>query len=164
DAEAGLAVKLLPESLTFPSCYLQGGPRIGRMDKAAIGLLAAREDIGIVGPDPAHLFLTDLAVVQWRAPLRRSLEHGQMADSLGHFRNCLHAGRAGADHCDALALEANRFFRPVMSVAGLALERLHASDGRHRCRGKHADGGDQEACAVVPAVFQLDVPAAGILL
>jgi len=92
------------------------------MDEAAVGLLAAREDFGIVGPDPAHLLPADLGVVQWRAPLGSALEHGQMADGLGHFRDRLHAGRAGADHRDALALETNRFLRPVMGVAGLALE------------------------------------------
>jgi hypothetical protein len=35
------------------------------MDEAAVGLLAAREDFGIVGPDPAHLLPADLGVVQW---------------------------------------------------------------------------------------------------
>ena len=61
DAEAGLAVELFPESLAFLSCHLEGGARIGGMDEAAVGLLAAREDLGIVGPDPAHLLLADLA-------------------------------------------------------------------------------------------------------
>ena len=67
-----------------------------------------------------------------------------MAGGLGHFRDGLHAGRAGADHRDAFALEAHRFLWPVMGVAGLALERRDAGDGRHRRRREHADGGDQE--------------------
>ena len=121
DAKTGLAVELLPEGLAFLGRYLERRARVGRMDEAAVGLLAAREDLGIVGPDPAHLLLADLGVVQWRAPLGGTLEHGQMADGLGHFGDGLYAGGAGADHRDALAVEADRFLGPVMSVAGLAL-------------------------------------------
>ena len=163
DAETGLAVELLPERLALLGCHLGGGTRVGRMDEAAVGLLAARKDLGIIGPDPAHLLLADLGVVQWRAPLGGALEHGQMAGGLGHFRDGLHAGRAGADHRDALALEAHRFLRPVMGVAGLALEGRDAGDGRHGRRREHADGGDQEACGVAPAVLQGDVPACACL-
>ena len=42
--------------------------------------------------DPAHLIRADLGVVQWRAPPGDALEHGQMADGLGHFRDGLHTG------------------------------------------------------------------------
>ncbi len=141
-----------------------GGARVGRMDEAAVGLLAAREDLGVIGPDPVHLLLADPGVVQRRAPLGGALEDGQMAGGLGHFGDGLHAGRAGADHRDALALEANRFLRPVMGVAGLARERLDPGDARHRRRREHADRGDQEARAVAPAILQDDVPAARVLL
>src|SRR6266851_3655197 len=78
DAEAGLTVKLLPERLTLLWCHLGGGTRVGRMDEAAVGRLAARKDRGIMSPDPVHLLLADLGVVQWRAPLGGALEHGQM--------------------------------------------------------------------------------------
>ena len=134
------------------------------MDEAAVGLLAARKDLGIIGPDPVHLLLADLGVVQWRAPLGGALEHGQMAGGLGHLRDGLHAGRAGADHRDALAFEAHRFLRPVMGVAGLALECRDAGDGRHRRRRQHADRGNQQASGVAPAVLQDDVPAARVFL
>src|SRR3984893_10801955 len=63
DAEPGLAVELLPERLAFLLCHLEGGARVGRMDEAAVSLLAAREDLGIIGPDPAHLLRGDLGVV-----------------------------------------------------------------------------------------------------
>src|SRR5216683_1815505 len=104
DAETGLAVELLPERLAFLLCHLEGGARVGRMDEAAVGLLATCEDLGIVGPDPAHLLLADLGVVQGRAPLGGALEHGQMADGLGHFRDGLHTSGTRADHRDALAV------------------------------------------------------------
>src|SRR5216683_6532943 len=133
DAETGLAVELLPERLAFLLRYLVGGTRVGRMDEAAVGLLAAREDLGIIGADPAHLLLADLGVVQGRAPLGGALEHGQMADGLGHFRDGLHTSGTRADHRDALAVELHGFLRPVMSVAGLAAEALDAGDARH-CR------------------------------
>ena len=134
DAETGLTVELLPKGLTFLGGHLQRGARVGRMDEAAIGLLAACKDLGEIGPDPAHFIFADFSIVQWRAPLWCALEHGQMARSLGHFRNGLHAGRAGANDRDALALKANRFLRPVMGVTGLPLEGLDAGYGRHRCR------------------------------
>src|SRR5206468_1674609 len=102
-------VELLPENLALLSCHLMRGARVGRMNEAAIGFLAPRKNLGIIGPDPVHLLLADLGVVQWRAPLGGALENGQMADGLGHFRDGLHAGRTGADDRDALALETNRF-------------------------------------------------------
>ena len=91
DAETGLAVELLPERLALLARHLIGGARVGRMNEAAEGFLAAREDLGIIGPDPAHLLLADLGVVQWRAPLGGALEHGQVAGGLGHFGDGLHA-------------------------------------------------------------------------
>src|SRR5205807_4439679 len=44
DAEAGLAVKLLPERLALLAGHLVGGARVGGMDEAAVGFLAARKD------------------------------------------------------------------------------------------------------------------------
>src|SRR5271169_1680938 len=98
------------------------------MDEAAGGLAAAREDLGIAGPDPPHLLLADLAVMQRRAPVGGALEHGQVAGGLGHFLDGLHTGGTRADHRDALALEIHRFLGPVMGVAGLASERVDACD------------------------------------
>ena len=163
DAEARLGVELFPEGLAFLLCHLVGGARVGGMDKAAGSVAAAREDLGIAGPDAAHLLVGDLVVVQWRAPLRGALEHGQAAGGLGHFLDRLHRGGAGADHRDALAGEAHPFLGPVMGVAGLALERVDAWDARHGRRREHADGGNQQTCAVAPAILQHDVPAARFL-
>ena len=85
DAEAGLAVELLPESLAFLSRSPRGRARVGGMDEAAVGLLAAREDLGVVGPDPAHLLLRILPLCNGAHQLRGALEHGQMAGGLGDF-------------------------------------------------------------------------------
>ncbi len=87
-----------------------------------------------------------------------------MPGGLCHLGDGLYARRAGTDHRDALTLEANRFLRPVMGVAGLATERLDAGDGRHGRGREHADSGDQQASRVAPAVLQDDVPAARVLL
>ncbi len=72
------------------------------MDEAAIGLLAAREDLRVIGPDPVHLLLADLGIVQRRAPLGGALEHGQVAGGLGDFSDGLYARRAGADDATRL--------------------------------------------------------------
>ena len=74
------------------------------------------------------------------------------------------AGSAGADHRDPLALEPDRFLRPVMGVAGLALERVDTGNARHGRRRQHADCGDQEARGVAAAVVEEDVPAPRVLL
>src|SRR5438270_8576265 len=92
------------------------------MDEAAVGVLAALEDLGVIAPDPVHLLLADLGVVQRRAPLGRAPEHRQMAGGLGHFGDGLHAGRAGPDYRDALPREADGFLGPAMGAAGLAAE------------------------------------------
>ena len=126
--------------------------------------MAAREDLGVARPDLTHLFVGDLGVVQGRAPVGGALEHGQVADLPGDCLDGLHGGRAGADHRDALALEVHRFLGPVRGVAGLALECFDARDARHGRRREHADGGDQKARAVAPAVLQRDVPGARLLL
>src|SRR5262249_52271229 len=55
DAETRLVVKLLPEGLALFGGYLQRRTRVGRVNEAAIGLLAAGEDLGITFPYPAHL-------------------------------------------------------------------------------------------------------------
>ena len=54
--------------------------------------------------------------MQWCAPVGDALEHGQAAGGRGRFLDGLHTGRAGADHRDALAVEAHPFLGPVMSV------------------------------------------------
>src|SRR4029453_11917027 len=51
DAEPGFTVELLPERLALLWGHLGGGPRVGRMDEAAVGLLAARKDLGIIRSD-----------------------------------------------------------------------------------------------------------------
>src|SRR5437899_1498603 len=78
DAEAGFAVELFPECFALLWCHLMGSTWVGRMDEAAVSLLAARKDLRIIGPDPVHLLLADRGVVQGRAPLGGTLEHGQM--------------------------------------------------------------------------------------
>src|SRR5262249_18684665 len=107
NAETGLTVELLPESLPLLLRHLEARARVGRMDEAAIGLLAARKNLGVIGPDSAHLLLGDLGVVQRRRPLGRALEYRQMASRFGNFCNGLHTSGASANHCDALTLEAN---------------------------------------------------------
>src|SRR6516162_2578820 len=87
-----------------------------------------------------------------------------MACGLGYFCDGLYAGGTSADHRDALASELHRFFRPIMRMAGLALERLDAGDGRHCRRRQHTDSGNQETRIVVPAVFQNHIPTARVLL
>src|SRR6185437_918547 len=69
DAEARLAVELFEERLALLRGHVGRLARVGRMDEAAGGLAAAREDLGIAGPDPAHLLPADLVVVQGRAPV-----------------------------------------------------------------------------------------------
>jgi len=49
------------------------------VDKAAGGVVAAREDLGLASPEPAHLLFADPVVVQWRTPVGGALEHGQAA-------------------------------------------------------------------------------------
>src|SRR5262249_32340146 len=118
DAKTGIAVKLLPESLALLGGHLQRRTRVGRVDEAAVGLLAAREDLAIMVPDPAHLFPADLRVMQWPSPLRGALEHGHMTGSLRDFGDGLYAGGTSADHRDPLALELHWFLGPVVRMAG----------------------------------------------
>jgi hypothetical protein len=96
DAEAGLAVEFFPESLALLRRHLESGAGVGGVDEAAGGLGAA--------------------------PVRSTLEHGQVADGLGHFLDRLYRGGAGADHRDPLAVETDRFLGPVMGVAGRPLK------------------------------------------
>ena len=133
------------------------------MDEAAGSFVAAREDLGIAIPDLAHLFFGDPGVMQRRAPVGGALENGQLADFLGDGLDGLHGGRPGADHRDPLAFEVHRFLRPEGGVAGLTLERVESRDARHGRRREDADGGDQEACVVAPAILQHDLPASRLL-
>ena len=63
DAYMPLITAALPEGLTLLGGHLERGARVGRMDEAAVGLLAARKNTRLGG----------------------SLEHGQMTDGLRHF-------------------------------------------------------------------------------
>src|SRR5205814_1892710 len=160
DAEAGLGIELLPEGFAFLRADLVRAPPVGFVNETARALVAAREDLRIAGPDPVHLVLTDLGVVQRRTPIWGALKDGQLTDGLGDLGDRLHGGGARPDHRDALALEADRLLRPVTRMKGLSPETLDPGDARHRRRRQDADRGAQEARAVAAAVLQHDVPAA----
>ena len=134
------------------------------MQETRESLLAAPEDLGIVGANGCHLVGLDLAVVQRRAPVGRALEHCELLRRLRHFLDGLNAGRTGADHRDPLALEAHRLVRPARGVAALPLEGLDAVDARHGEGRERADGGDQEARGVGAAVLERDLPAPRLLV
>jgi hypothetical protein len=78
DAEARARRKASPRTPRVPRGHLERGARIGSVDEAAVGLLAAREDLGIAARISFHLRLRNLGVVQRRAPVGRALEHGQV--------------------------------------------------------------------------------------
>ncbi len=80
DAEARLAVELLPERLALLGRNLQRLARIGLVDEAGAGLPAALEDLGVGGLDLLLLLRGDAPVVQRRRPVGRALEHREMAD------------------------------------------------------------------------------------
>ena len=89
-----------------------------------------------------------------------ALEHGQVAGGLGDFRDGLHAGRAGADHRDALAREAHRLLRPVMGVAGLALGVATPGMVGMVAADSTPMAVIRKACGVAPAVLQVTSHAA----
>ena len=159
DAEAALAVELFVKGLALRVGDLERAARVGRVDEAGKGLLAAREHLGIAGLDLLLRLGVDLAVVQRRAPVRRALEHGEMADLAGNGLDGLHAGGAGADHGDALAVKSTGSFghRAVWKDVPLKASRpsMRGSVGVEsgpiaviRKRGREA-----------AAVFQRDGPA-----
>src|SRR5689334_265934 len=129
------------------------------MDEAGKGLPATGEHLGIAGLDLGLRLRVDLAVMQGRAPVRRALEYGQVPDLAGDGLDGLHAGGAGADHGDALALEIDRLLRPARGVEGLALEIVAALDARQGWCRQRSDRGDQEARREAAAILQRDRPA-----
>src|SRR4029079_19194885 len=135
DAEAALAIEFFVERLALRVGNLERAARVRRMQEAGEVFLAAGEHLGIAGLDLFLRLRVDLAVVQRRAPVRRALEHGEMADVPGDGLDGLHAGGAGADHGDALALEVDGFMRPARGVERFALETVAALDAR-QCRGR----------------------------
>ena len=163
DAEARFAVAFFPESLPFLRRRVEDRARVGAMDEAARGFVAARENIVVTRPDVAHFASADRAVVQWRAPVGGALEHGQVANVLGDGLDGLDRRCAGADHRDPLAREVHRFFRPVRGVAGLSGEAVEPGNVRHGRRRQHADRGDQKPRAISRTIRQRHVPAARIL-
>ena len=162
--EAGRRVQLLEKRLALLRRHLECAARIGRVNEAGKGLLAALEHLRVVGLDPGLRLRVDRAVVQRLAPVRRALEHGEMPGGLGDLGDRLHAGGAGADHGHALAREAHRLVRPVAVWKDWPGERVHALDARQRRRRQRADGGDQKTRAVPAAVLQRHVPAPRRLL
>src|SRR3954452_20077999 len=128
------------------------------MDVAPRRGAAEREDFVVACPDIAHLLLGNLAVVQWRAPVRGALKYGELSDRLGDFLDRLHCGRAGADDADALAGEIDPVPRPGMRLTGDAFERADTPNVRHRRRRQDADGGDQKSRRIVAAVLPPHVP------
>ena len=120
DAKAALAIKLLVKRLALLIGHFEGAARVGGVQEAGKGLLAAGKDLGIARLDLFLRLGIDLAVVQRRAPVRRALEYGEVADLAGDGLDRLHAGRAGADHGDTFAVEVNRLIRPARGVEGLS--------------------------------------------
>ena len=143
---------------------VENAARIGRVQEAGEGLLAALEHLGIVGLDLGLRVFVDLRVVQRLAPVGRALKDGQVAGRLGDLRNRLHAGCPRADDGDPLALERHRLVRPVGRVERRALECFHALDARHRRGGQRTNRCDEEARREASAVLQGHVPASGVLL
>src|SRR5205085_3453804 len=164
DAEAGLAVELREEGLALLGAHLEGLARIGVVDEAAERLAAARKNLWIRGLDASLGGRVDRAVVKRRAPVRGALEHREVADRLGDLVDRLHRSRAGADHRDALALEADGLVRPPARVVRLSAEALDARDRGHGGRREGPDGGDQEPGSRSPTVLALDLPLAGGLV
>src|SRR6202035_2381782 len=141
DAEAALAIEFFVERLALLVGHLERAARIGRMQEAGKRLLAAREHSRVSGLDRRLRLRSDLAVVQRRAPVRRALEYGEMADLARDGLDGLHAGRAGADHGDALTGEVDRLFRPARGVERASFETVAALDARQRRRRQWADRG-----------------------
>ena len=76
----------------------------------------------------------------------------------------LNAGRAGADHADALAAEVDVLLGPARGVVDVALETVHAGEVRDLGRGEQAHGLDEELRAPGLAVVGRDRPPAGLVV
>ena len=163
-ANPGRRVLLLEEGFALLGRHLEGAARIGGVDEAGEGFLAAPEHFVIVSLDPDLRRGVDGAVVQRLAPVGRALEHREMSGGLGDLGDGLHTRGAGADDGDALAREAHRLVRPARGVERLPLESVDALDARQGRSGQRADGGDEEAGAMAAAVVQRHGPGAGVVL
>src|ERR1051325_6076940 len=76
NAETRRIVKLFPEGLAFLGGYFEGLTRVRGVDIAARGGAAEGEYLVVARPDVRHLLFGNLPVVQRRAPVRGTLEHG----------------------------------------------------------------------------------------
>ena len=127
------------------------------------------EDVVVASADGGHLLGGDLAVVQRGAPVGAPLEDRQVLGLLADGRNGLHAGGAGADDCHSLALDLDRFGRPVVGVERRSFEHVgavevDALDAGIGGRGQQAKRGQQEAAAQVAAVGQVQAPLACLVV
>ena len=129
DAEARLAVQLLPHRQPLLARHLEEGAAVGLVVEAARRAGAGGEDLVVARLMSAISLVGDRPVVQRRAPVRPALEHGELAHLVGDLADDLDAGRAGADHGDPLAGQLDRLVRPVVGVERAALEAVHALSG-----------------------------------
>jgi hypothetical protein len=86
ERKSGLAVALLEECLAHLGTDLERVAPIGVVNEPAVRFPAFGEDFRIGRFDPALGFGVDRAVVQRRAPVRRALEYGEMADGFPRSR------------------------------------------------------------------------------
>jgi hypothetical protein len=141
-----------------PRSHVERVARIGGVDEAAVGLAAAGEDLLVACADSRHLLGADRRVAERRAPVRRALEHRELADRLRDLGDRLHRGRAGPDHGHALVREAHGLVRPQARVPPLAPEVLDAVDPRHGRRRERAERGHEDARAGAQTTLERDVP------
>ena len=116
DAEARLAIQLLPLGEALLAWHLVERPTVRLVDEPAGRARTQVEDVVVTGLDVGHLGRRDLTVVQRSAPVRSPLEHRQLADLVGDLTDHLHARRAGADHRNPLAGQLDRLGGPVEGV------------------------------------------------
>jgi hypothetical protein len=93
-----------------------------------------------------------------RDPLRRALEHGEVARHLGERRHHLHARGAVADHADPLAFELHAVI-PGRGVELRSLELLEAVDLGVPPLVERAAGRDEDVDGGLLAATRLDRPA-----
>ena len=96
--------------------------------------------------------------------LRGPLEHGDVLGRLGDLGDRLHAGRAGPDDPDALALEGDRLVRPPAGVVRRAGEVVDAGVVGLVGDEQRAGGTDQEPGRCLVTVRRFDGPALGCLV
>src|SRR5271168_2215581 len=81
-----------------------------------------------------------------------------MTNFPGDFRYELDAGRAGADHADALAREVRFLMRPARRVKRLAFETVDAGEIRNIVRRQYADRRDEKSRARPVAIVEANLP------